>query len=383
MTAGWIAISVIGALVAIALALFWIARLTHPRVESADETLEATTADGWRIAVSRWKPRGPARRRHPVLLCPGLAANRFSWDLAPEVSIPRHLSELGWDVFCVELRGHGHSERPRLFGKKSWGWSLDHHAREDVPAAIELVRRTTGSERVHYVGHSMGGILGYTLLARGHGRDLRSVTTIGSSLDYSSAASDFHLVKNLTFLRHAIRAVPLGFFAAMMAPLTMRFGATRLDEFNVSPENTDPRLYRRLTAVAFHSVSTNVLVQLATCFHEGGLCSFDRATRYGAALAQCEVPVLAIAGTRDRQCHPDAARGTVEACGGGACEVAVFGREHGHAVDYGHFDLLMGRRAREDVWPVLARWLERHDDGARARDQSQGSGDVATATSSA
>jgi hypothetical protein len=35
--------------------------------------------------------------------------------------------------------------------------------------------------------------------------------------------------------------------------------------------------------------------------------------------------------------------------------------EHGHGDHYGHFDLLMGRRAVEEVFPTIDAWLAEAD----------------------
>jgi alpha-beta hydrolase superfamily lysophospholipase len=70
-------------------------------------TLFALTDDGWRIALHRH--RGDGKRCHPVVCCHGLAANRVGFDVTPEHSLAHHLAARGYDVFVVELRGHGDS----------------------------------------------------------------------------------------------------------------------------------------------------------------------------------------------------------------------------------------------------------------------------------
>lgn len=322
---------------------------------SEDEQHHATTGDGFGVALARYRPR-EASRRHPVLLCGGLAANRFSYDLGGDKSFARHLADEGFDVWVMELRVHG---RSRWKWPLRWGWDLDEHATEDVPAAIEAVRSATGADSVQLVGHSMGGILLYVHLSLGGG-GVRSGVAIGSSLDYSSSMSWFHHVKGLAWLRHLLPAAPIGFVSTVTAPFAAR-GRSKLDEFNVWYSNIHPPDYRRLTAVTFHSVSTRVLAQLATAFDPGGLCSWDRSVRYIDGLRTVKTPVLIVGGTVDRQCPPEAARRTLDALGCEDKELALFGRAHGQADEYAHFDLLMGKRAREEVYPVITRWLIRHD----------------------
>lgn len=324
-----------------------------------DEQHFATTRDGWRISVARYLPRGGKRRQHPVLLCPGLSANRIGFDLAPEVSLARHLAGRGYDTWCVELRGHGKSDAPSLLSGKRYGWSFDDYLERDLPVALERVLKEAGAKRCLYLGHSMGGLLLYSYLATG-GRAIRAGIAVGSSLDYSVGESDFHQLAQLLPLTRLLPAIPFGPVAFWATPLTGRF-PNRLEEFNVWPANVEPYLARRLNASTFHPVSSPVLAQLASGIQKGGLRSRDGRVRYSDGLGKVTTPVLAIAGDRDRQCPPATAKATLEALGARGKALQVFGREQGHASHYGHFDLLIGRRAAREVWPKIDAWLDEHD----------------------
>lgn len=327
------------------------------RVETReDEAHLAETPDGCRVGLARYLPAAGGRRRHPVLLVHGLAACRVSFDLAPEVSLARALADAGWDTWSVELRGHGRACGPRSYG-------FDDHLERDVPAALARVREATGAPLVHAVGHSMGGILVLAHLARG-ARDLVSAAVIGSALDYSASASDFHHWVRLSALATVLPAVPLGALAALAAPLLARApgplgNVSPIERFMVWPSNVDPRLLRRLHGVAFHRVPTPVLAQLATAFRPGGLRSKDGSLVYLDGLRGVSTPVLSLVGDRDRQCHESAARRTMDVVRRGT--VVQLGRAAGHGDHYGHFDPIIGRRARDEVWPHLLRWLAEHD----------------------
>lgn len=91
------------------------------------------------------------------LLLHGFAQNRLGYTLGP---MPRVLLTRGARVFLGELRGHGES---RVEHGESW--TLRCHLELDCPALVEGVRERAGVERVHLVGHSMGGLLGCALLA--------------------------------------------------------------------------------------------------------------------------------------------------------------------------------------------------------------------------
>lgn len=316
--------------------------------ESVDEVHFARTGDGWEIALSRRRPRG-RRRRRPVVLCHGLGANRFTWDLDPERSLFRHLADQGFDVFCVELRGHGRSQRVGPGGAR-WGWSLWDYADRDLPAAFDAVLELTGADALQLVGHSMGGILLHIRRARGDER-LAAGIAVGAAVDYSGTPSVFHDAARLVGLTRVLPAVPLGPLTRFLAPVALAID-NPIDRANVHPSNVERPLYRRLCAVGFHAVSAPVLRTLAPAMAPGGLRLPDGTPV--ASFRGGRTPLLALAGTADLQCHPDAA-------GRGCQALRAFGRAHGQADDYGHFDLVMGRRAEAEVWPVLAQWLIDHD----------------------
>jgi pimeloyl-ACP methyl ester carboxylesterase len=342
---------------AFATAYAWI-RARSLGEEGSDEVLHALTDDGFRIALSRYLPRTDRRRRaHPVVLCPGLAANRRTYDPSPDRSLARWLAAMGWDVFVLELRGHGRSERPWPVTKPR-RWTLDEHLEHDVPAAIARIREATRAPAVHFIGHSMGGILLYAHAARAE-RTVRSGIAVASSLDYAGTTSWFGPTTRLRGVARLLPGLPVGVAFALSSPLALR-PPSRLDELNVWAANVDADLWRRMAATCFHTVSTGVLAQLATAFDPGGLTSRD-GTRHLEMLARADVPLLAIAGTADRQCPPAAAENTARAFRHEASRLELFGRAHGHAEDYGHFDLLVGKNAPTEVWPTIARWLEERD----------------------
>jgi pimeloyl-ACP methyl ester carboxylesterase len=347
----------------------WVIRSIYQVPDHAEEVHQTRTADGWRIALSRYlahdgapTPADAGLRRHPVLIIPGLAANRFSVDLSPDASLPQYLSGRGFDCWVMETRGNGRSESPSFLGNRSYDWCVDEYCRQDLPAAIDAIRRITGAKRVHLIGHSLGGIMSFGYLGCGDPGAVKSVTSIGASLDYCVAPSDYEVALPFTFLGATLPAIPIGPVATLLAPLGAR-GPSRFDEFNIWYPNVEPAMYRRLQAISFHIVPSAVLVQLAGSFEKGGggLRTRDRRTKYLDLMAGVDVPVMAVAGARDRQCPPAAAEDTLLRAGRGPRTLLVFGKSHGQQEDYAHFDLLMGKRAHLEVYPGLAGFLEAHD----------------------
>jgi pimeloyl-ACP methyl ester carboxylesterase len=206
----------------------------------------------------------------------------------------------------------------------------------------------------------MGGILGYAHLAIGGDRDLCSLTTIGSALDYTGTASEFHQLRRfLPWVRRS-DGLRVRLLAQALAPLAGWID-NPIERFNFWAENVSGSVVRQYAAAGIYSVPVRLLEQLATAFEAGGLKSRDGGIHYRAELTQAACPTFAIAGDQDRQCPPPAAASTVAAITRAPTLFRVYGRDHACRTSYGHFDLIVGDRAPDEVWPDIVRWLNRHD----------------------
>lgn len=136
------------------------ARGVGPEPGSLREVVRFAEADdGQRLALAEVSgpDAAPDARGPAFLLLHGFAQNRRSFTLGP---LPAALLARGARVFLGELRGHGESHVA-----DGRAWDLRTHLELDCPALLAGVRREAGAERVHLVGHSMGGLLGCALLA--------------------------------------------------------------------------------------------------------------------------------------------------------------------------------------------------------------------------
>lgn len=162
------------------------------------------TADGWALAITRYKPTPQPFTQplwgEPLLLVHGFSQNRHCWTSGEFV---KNLLFFGADIHILELRGHGKSsiafqrERAARFGRKlpedlDYGWDIDSHFLYDLPAAVAGVKRITGRRRIFYCGHSMGGILGYGYA--GIHDDFDGLITVGSAADLGRGAPVLRLL---------------------------------------------------------------------------------------------------------------------------------------------------------------------------------------------
>ena len=94
------------------------------------------------LAMVRKRAADGEGTRAPVLLVHGFGQNRYTWHL-PARSFSNYLARAGFDVFNLDLRGHG---RSRHFGARRCR-GVEDYVREDIPAAVEEVQALSGGRR--------------------------------------------------------------------------------------------------------------------------------------------------------------------------------------------------------------------------------------------
>lgn len=315
--------------------------------------LRAVCADGWSLAVYH---RAPAVRRfeEPILLGHGLAANRYNFDLAP-MSLSSHLADLGFECFVVDWRGTGGSRRPPP-GRAPMSQTFDEHVDQDAPALLDLALRETGARRAFWVGHSLGGLVGYAVAQGPEGHRIAGLVTLGSPAALS-ADRVLRWLLRLGLLLSWPRGLRHDVLAAIFAPMAGRFTLAVAERLGNIRE-MDPRLQRQLLAHQIAPIGRPMLRQLADWIDSGSFRSIDRKRNYRDGLAQVTVPVLCVGGSVDRMAPPESVVAGYERLGSQDKTLVMFGGESGHAAEYGHADLVFGRSAPAEVYPVVSGWLE-------------------------
>lgn len=322
--------------------------------ETWSDVLFTTTDDNWELAITHYGNGG--KHQHPVVMCHGLGSNRLAFDvhLPNTLSFPQYLVSQGFNVYAIELRGHGLSERPTKQNNKQWQWNFSDYCEIDVPTAYSAILEHANANQLHHIGHSMGGILLYCRAALGD-TSIKSGISLGASLDYSNFDTIFNgLIKLLPLAGVGTPYTPLNIPAIVSSELAA-FTKYGIDKSLVQPSNVDRTLYSMMTANILHCVSPNVLRDLACIIRGEGMPSKSEAT-YNTMLADrgYDFPILAVAGEADLQCLPTLSERF------GTDHVSL-GKAQGQREDYGHHDLIMGKNAQYEAWPVMAEWLAKHD----------------------
>jgi polyhydroxyalkanoate synthase len=302
------------------------------------------------LAMVRKRASGPeGGSLGPVLLVHGFGQNRYAWHL-PSRSLVNHLARAGFDVFNLDLRGHG---RSRHMGAQMSHGVAD-YINEDLPIAIAEVQRHSGNRPVFLVGHSLGGLVCYAAAPHLRGA-IAGVASIGSPYHFTRGSW------SLGALRVLFRAMSLAHVTPVNLPLFMMpFGMVmrrtrRVAESRFYPiplrgyhaGSLEPQIFDEHLKLAFDRGSIAELASLfawATERRFGGLES-DFAEKFEAM----DVPLLVVAGANDDLAPPASVR---PAFAKSASRDKTY-----RAVPLGHIDLLVGREAPNLTWDVITGWL--------------------------
>ena len=323
----------------------------------------ARTRDRWRLALYRYTPRSGSHRT-PVLLCHGMSSNRWDMDGPGRISLARYLVRRGYDVWNVELRGAGRSTRPTWWNGKRYNWSFEDYVQHDAPAALQVVLRETGARQVHWVGHSMGGMIAYALLMSPIQGKIASAVTLGSPTMSKIGHPMLDLgVPYRSVLRYLPRRVPLGTLARLSAPLApwleRRLEPT-LSELGWAPGNANVGLLRALMLTAVDDLPGSLLREFGRWYDNKVMSDRYAMFDFTEHLERITTPILILAGSKDGLTPPRDLEEVCRRITSRDKEFRVIGKAQGFAHDYSHADLILGLHAPDDVYPVVLRWLDAH-----------------------
>ena len=325
----------------------------------ADQFHFAPTTDGWNIALYRYMPDGsrPLASGAPVILCHGMMSNRFNVDLDEEHSLARHLRDAGFDSWVMEMRGHGGSRRIANGGIGPFDWTIDDYVMSDLPAVIEYVKRISGSPEVHWVGHSLGGMILYAACARGLTGSIRSAVMSDVPADFSTVRT--RKIIAAFYSRH-IPVVPPFLFIPFVLVLGLISPSLFLPKYGIHNRRT---MLRLVANGIIDLGSSSVANHLVTILKRGRFISADGKVDYEAGIERIHFPILQMGATQWR-CPDVVTRKLIDLAPVRDKEYIRLGRSEGFSEDYNHFTILVGERVREEIFPIVARFLRKHSSPA-------------------
>jgi pimeloyl-ACP methyl ester carboxylesterase len=305
------------------------------------------TQDAWRIAMHRYKPTEQTQRE-PIVLCHGLASNRFQVDLEGK-SLARFLAAQGFDVWIIEFRGAGFSSDE----KRNKSVTFDEYADQDLPACIAKILEETKCEKVHLVGYSTGALASLVYAAR-H-QHIASVVALGAPIQFSEQGHLNRFVTVGSFLS-LFGEVKMSTMTSLFSPLGGRMN-TRLMKSLMNRENVTAPDIRTGLANAVENFSGDSLRQYADWVLENQLRSIDHRVDYRSEFTKVQAPLFLISGEQDILAPTSSMEPLLSMVQSPVKQLKVAGKKEGFAKDYGHVDLAYGERVEREVFVWIKDWL--------------------------
>lgn len=336
-----------------------------------DRRHRVASRDGWPLAIYEYRPaEGVPSKPYPVLCCHGANCRYGIYDSGDGFGLAPWLAARGYHVFAADLRGRGLSA-PRatlrrfraLVGR---GWTLGDFLKKDLPTLFEFVLASTGAEQLDLVGHSLGGMLALELLARNDEPRVRRLVTVGAGDGRAMLlrepktrdASAQHQGRGQVYVGMLMapfalssRYAPVHWGArlgAIMMPLAPDGAMDGMLSALLNASNMEPHVLRDFLRRSLSGISSKKFWSFGAMI--------QRLNREQQP-ARHRVAALHLAGSGDRLVPPDKVRATASRSLNPHTRVVEFSLANGHAADYGHIDLLLGRHVEREVFPHIDQWL--------------------------
>ncbi|KFK25651.1 hypothetical protein AALP_AA8G142000 [Arabis alpina] len=184
------------------------------------EEHDVVTQDGYilnmqRIPEGRTGAGNPAKRQ-PVLIQHGILVDGISWLLNPaDQNLPLILADQGFDVWMGNTRGTRFSKRHKYLNANQpafWNWTWDELVSYDLPAMFDHIHGLTG-QKIHYLGHSLGTLIGFTSFSeKGLVDKLKSAAMLSPIAYLSHMTTVLVDIAARSFLAEAIAIIGLAEF---------------------------------------------------------------------------------------------------------------------------------------------------------------------------
>lgn len=292
------------------------------------------------IAVERSAP--PDGGRALVVLVHGLAQNRFTWRIEGR-SLCAWLVQRGFEVWNVELRGHG---RSRALGAPS-ATAFDDYV-DDLARVV-----SQAGQAPFVVGHSLGAAVALSVAPE---YTLRGLVHLAGVYRFAEHNWALRALARLTlgFESH-LRSAPPRVRTALLGRILGRlYALSDVAGYGApisgwAPGSIERPLLEDRLARGFDWTSAEIWIQMSRW-------ALGEPAPFVDSFPSLSMPLLVVAGDADPLVKPDDARAAFAASQSPDKELVVFDA-YEHRVHWGHIDLILGQHAPEIVWPRLGDWL--------------------------
>jgi pimeloyl-ACP methyl ester carboxylesterase len=352
----------IGALAAFGLFIlfygyFLLLLLRYPDPVHADEVHTIPTEDVWQIRLCRRRPRGG--KGEPILFCHSLSSNHLNFEIPRGESIVDVLSEAGYDCWTIDTRACRSAIPPR--GTRKLSATLDDVLLKDLPAAVAFIKGKSGFDRVHWVGHSLGGMLLYAYVLKFGPDDIASAVTFGAPPGFKHTRLPSR--KLLTTVAPFTYGLMLFFFRGLVPLATVIHPKTDLIPINW--DNAHPKLTNAELFYAVEMPMPRIGGELSDWASKGVWRMCADTLDVQERLPELEVPLFAIFGGSDPLIPQEAAETFFKSLRTKDKTMAVLSKHNGYSANYSHIELVFALNGREEVFEPVLVWIQAHPIKAR------------------
>jgi polyhydroxyalkanoate synthase len=325
----------------------------------AQEIHSFTTEDGWRLRLHRRKPEGEVGE--PVFFMHSLSSNHLNFEIPYGHSLVDYLAKNGYDCWTFDSRACRGAVPPKRGARMKS--TVEDLLTKDIPAALRHIRSTTGHARVHWVGHSMGGMLLYAYDLQYDGEGLASGSTLGSPPGFKG----FRLKPRPTLIwlnRHAHRLMDRSFQA--LAPF-FDFWRPVSSLVPINWDNVHPKLRAKHL---FHAAEMPLPIigeQMYGWASGKPWTMCDGTLEIDKRLHELKTPLLAIFGSLDPFNSLARANAFFNAIKNPDKKMIYLSRANGNSANYNHIDLAFAVEGEREVFRPILEWMQGHPAGPATR----------------
>lgn len=267
----------------------------------------------------------------PVLMLHGAVENGKIFYSENNKGLASYLAHHGFDVFVADLRGRGLSE-PVI--KKGATHGQTESITEDIPAFINEIKKIKGNSPQILMGHSWGGVLALSCLAR-HPQYIPLISRMV-----------FFGTKRQVTVFNLHRLFFIDFYWNTMARILARF-------FGYLPSGK--------LGLGSDSESIGSLEQSVIWVKSKNWIDPQDGFNYREAITKVKLPpALHITGTNDPVLgHPTDVELFMKESGNQKAEFKIIGKKFGNKHDYTHVSLLTHPDAVDDHFKMVLEWLKK------------------------
>jgi polyhydroxyalkanoate synthase subunit PhaC len=293
--------------------------------------------------VRSYLPKGPTKP--PIILLHGFAQNRYTWQCTHR-SASAYFVSLGFDVWNVELRGHGLSRLDGQMGAECF---------DDYVSDLKNVARAL-PDSAFWLGHSLGGATIYAAASTMNPLRCRGVIGLGAV---------FHFAQGNQFLRMICHITDQIFSSKRLGNLQVRtrVGGDFLSSiyglvdiagfiFPISgwwPDSIEHHILEERLQKGFDWTSFEVWKEMSKW-------ATTQKFPYQQKWQQINIPLFVILGDCDHLLTPVDGRVAYDLSHSRDKELLLLNNLD-HKRHWGHVDITIGKDALDYVWKPIGDWM--------------------------